>query len=302
MVRVPQTAAAPPPLRRQFLEQFPWKLELDAWQPAFIERLPTGMRLPQLYRIDDLGDDRIAVWMEQIDTAATPWDLDRFARAARVLGRFAARSMDTQLLAATGQPTGHALRMYAASPVQVGLRRIKEDAWWQHPAVRACTDLRLRDDLARLGEHLAEILDALDKLPQSLPHGDASPQNLLVPASDPDTFVAIDIAFQAPQAIGFDLSQLLIGLVHAGELPAAALPDIHPALVDQYMVGLTDEGVTATQEDVVAGFVGSLVVRSGFTALPWHTPPSAATELAERARLTRYIVDLGLRHLDTLRP
>ena len=64
----------------------------------------------------------------------------------------------------------------------------------------------------------------MDTLPQALPHGDASPQNLLVPADDPDTFVAIDVSFQNPQAVGFDLGQLLVGLTHAGLLPAAALP------------------------------------------------------------------------------
>jgi len=44
-----------------------------------------------------------------------------------------------------------------------------------------------------------ELLDGMDALPQALPHGDASPQNLLVPADDPGTFVAIDVSFQNPR-------------------------------------------------------------------------------------------------------
>ena len=59
-------------------------------------------------------------------------------------------------------------------------------------------------------------------LPQAMPHGDASPQNLLVPASAPDRFVAIDVGMRTPHAIGFDLGQLLVGLVHAGVVPAAS--------------------------------------------------------------------------------
>ena len=57
-------------------------------------------------------------------------------------------------------------------------------------------------------------------------HGDASPQNLLVPASEPDTFVVIDWSFHGPLAVGFDLGQLLIGLAHAGRLTADVLPDV----------------------------------------------------------------------------
>ena len=35
------------------------------------------------------------------------------------------------------------------------------------------------------------------------------PQNLLIPADDPATFVAIDFSWQTPEALGFDLGQLL---------------------------------------------------------------------------------------------
>ena len=68
------------------------------------------------------------------------------------------------------------------------------------------------------------VLDALDALPQCYQHGDASPQNLLVPEGNPDEFVVIDWGFDCPQAVGFDLGQLLVGLAHAGELAPEALP------------------------------------------------------------------------------
>jgi hypothetical protein len=144
-----------------------------------------------------------------------------------------------------------------------------------------------------------ELLDRMDGLPQALPHGDASPQNLLVPAEDPDSFVAIDVSSQTPQAAGFDLGQLLVGLVHAGELPAAALPGVHAVLVPAFVEGLAAGGLRATPGQVHLGYVASLVVRAGFTSLPFErlgepaTPALAAT-FRERAALTRFIADLGL--------
>src|SRR5215203_5836448 len=62
---------------------------------------------------------------------------------------------------------------------------------WGHSLVARAVDDRLRADLRTLGARVPELLDGMDALPQALPHGDASPQNLLVPADDPDTFVAI---------------------------------------------------------------------------------------------------------------
>lgn len=56
--------------------------------------------------------------------------------------------------------------------------------------VAGVVDDRLRADLRALGARVPELLDSMDTLPQALPHGDASPQNLLVPADAPDTFSA----------------------------------------------------------------------------------------------------------------
>jgi len=73
---------------------------------------------------------------------------------------------------------------------------LERDELWAHPLVAGAVDGRLRADLRVLGTRVPKLLDRMD----GLPHGDASPQNLLVPADDPDTFVAIDVSFQSSQA------------------------------------------------------------------------------------------------------
>jgi len=295
----PRIGGVPAEIRQQFLDQFPWRMELVAWQPGFADRLPAGMRVPRLYRLAELGDDRVAVWMEDVRVLDGAWDPPRFARAAHALGGLAARRADPELLAACGLPAGWGLRNYHRSRVEFVLPLLDRDELWAHPLPAGAVDGRLRDDLRALGARVPELLDRMDGLSQALPHGDASPQNLLVPADDPDTFVAIDVSFQSPQAVGFDLGQLLVGLTHAGELPAAALPAIHRRLVPAFTAGLRAAGGRATAEEVAFGYVASLVVRAGFTSLPFErlgeppTPALAAT-FRERAALTRVIADLGL--------
>jgi hypothetical protein len=111
--------------------------------------------------------------------------------------------------------------------------------------------------------------------------------------------VAIDVSFQTPHAVGFDLGQLLVGLVHAGELPPAALPEVHAVLVPAFTEGLHADGGRATADQVAFGYVAGLAIRAGFTSLPFErldeppTPELAAT-FAQRAALTRFVVDLGL--------
>lgn len=295
----PRIGDVPDEVRQQFLDQFPWRMELVAWAPGFADRLPAGMRVPRLYRLAELGDDRLAVWMEDVRVLDGAWDPPRFARAAHALGGLAARRADPELLAACGLPVGWGLRSYHRSRVEFVLPLLDRDELWAHPLLAGAVDGRLRDDLRTLGTRVPELLDRMDGLSQALPHGDASPQNLLVPADDPDTFVAIDVSFQSPQAVGFDLGQLLVGLTHAGELPAAALPAIHRRLVPAFTAGLRAAGGRATAEEVAFGYVASLVVRAGFTSLPFErlgeppTPALAAT-FRERAALTRVIADLGL--------
>jgi hypothetical protein len=139
------------------------------------------------------------------------------------------------------------------------------------------------------------VLDALDALPQCYQHGDASPQNLLVPRDEPDEFVVIDWGFDCPQAVGFDLGQLLVGLAHAGELSVEALPAVHKVILKAFQEGLAADGMHVGEDEVLYGYLGSLLVRAAFTALPLELfgKADASPELFEqRVQLTRALVNL----------
>ncbi|GAA1755313.1 hypothetical protein [Kocuria aegyptia] len=289
----------PAELREDFEAAFPWRGELVAWEPAFVAALPPGLRVPFLHRVVDLGADRLVLWMEDVDIDPGPWDPPRFARAGHLLGGLAARRCDCRALAASGVPAGLGLRRYVKGRVLPMLQVLQRDEFWAHPLVAAVVDARLRRDLAELAGRLPAVLDRLDRCPQSLPHGDASPQNLLPVRNEPGTLVVIDTAFQCPQAIGFDLGQLLIGLVHAGELSAASLESDDAQIMAAFARGLAEGGVDVPAAEVVYGHHGSLLARAGFTAFPLEhlgDPPTPTLEelFAQRAALTRYIADSAL--------
>lgn len=285
----------PPPARAAFIAEFPWRAELAAWDPALTERLPDGLRVPKLYRLADLGSDRIAVWMEDIDADPSPWSPSRFARAAELLGELAGNRSDPALWAGTGRPPSYGLQRYVEGPARTAMRILADDATWHHPALAA--HAALQADLLDLADRVPALLDLACSAPQALPHGDASPQNLLIPRGEPETFVAIDIAFQTPHAIGFDLAQLLVGLVHSRQLPASELPSIDAGLVPSFEAGARKSAWPAGAHDIEIGYLTALALRSGFTSLPLHELDTAEPALiAERCTLTRFILD-RTRHL-----
>ena len=319
------------PLRAMAATDTTWRHEADVYRAGLDDVLPAGMRLPVRYRIDERDDDRIVEWLEDVPTAPVRWDLARFARAARLLGRLAVRlTRCDRLPGSLIRVPGHVLRLQFVEREVFVLPTLAGDALWAHPLVDAAADRTLRadPDLLRsvrdggvavlLVEHdmdfvmglvdrivrwaadrVPAILDTLDGLPQTYVHGDASPQNLLVPADRPDTFVAIDWSLMGPCAVGYDLSQLLVGLCHAGQLDVDALPALHDVVVPAYTGGLADEGVVADADVVRFGVHAALVVRSAFSALPLahlagSSTPGDAALVARRVRLTRHLVDLGL--------
>jgi hypothetical protein len=301
----PQLQELPADQVERFAAEFPWRWELEQYR-ALAGRLPDGLRSPVIHAVDESRDGYCVLWMEDIDQSPAPWTLERYARAARALGRLAARGWLERQDAPPRFPVGYALRLYVTGRVlPASVPPIHDDAVWASPLLSEAVDDELRRDLVRLTGMIDPWLDRLDALPQALAHGDASPQNLLVP-SDGDGFVVIDWGFGSPLAVGFDLGQLLLGLVQSGGSDPADLPDIHDTILPAYVQGLDDEGLVVPQEVVRFGYVASMVLRSAFGGLMWERldepdTPSLRRRFRERAAMTRFVVDLGLGELPVRR-
>jgi hypothetical protein len=277
------------------------------------EVLPDGFRLPVIYDVVEIDQDRAAIWMEDVPSSPRPWSVRQFEQAAHGLGVLAGRRpLGTDLR--FGRPPenempGFALRMLASGRVKAGAGgMLADDALWAHPALAAALrgtgESTVRTELRAAIDHVDEWLDALDALPQPYVHGDASPQNLLVPATDPDTFVVIDFGFNSPQSVGFDLGQLLVGLAHSQLMDPTELAGLQRVILPAYIDGVRSTGFPATSAEVERGSILSMLVRSLFTAIPLeelHRPDSCSLRslLVSRIRLARYLLDLAAAHRAT---
>ncbi|WP_327583929.1 aminoglycoside phosphotransferase family protein [Nonomuraea sp. NBC_00507] len=286
----PHIDSVPEPFRTEFIGEFPWRTEADVYTAGL--PMPAGLRLPRLFLVEDLGDDRLDLWLEDVRPAPGEWDLTRYAGAARGLGRLAG------LRPAGGPQTDTALRIYVTKRIMNhAVPALLEPAVWRHPLVASHADPLLQMDLDALARHIPALLAAAASLPHTMAHGDASPQNLMVPVDAPGEFVAIDWGWQDPVPIGFDLGQLLVGLAHLGATEPGELPVIHRTIQEAYTRGLADEGVAG--DHVAAGYVTTLVLRSAFTAIPVERLGEPVTDglqdlFRKRVGLARFIADLGL--------
>ncbi|MEW1954919.1 phosphotransferase [Terrabacter sp. NPDC080008] len=293
-------------LRDFFVRNFPWRFELDMALSGIADVLPPGMRTPILHHHEAFDDDHIGLWWEFVKERPGPWTHDELRRAARLLGRLAARrragaEVNERLPETCRIPAGASLRYLVEGRVlHDGRADLADDRLWAHPlvaeALRGTGDVDLREDLRAHFPLVVDVLDELDRLPQTYAHGDASIQNILVCEGEED-FVVIDWGFGSLLAVGFDLGQLLVGSMHAGLVPAADIARIDPVIFDGYLQGLADEGYAVDPDDVRFGYLGSLFVRSVFTALPTaelrgDASDSLRRSVLERVDLTRAMLDL----------
>lgn len=295
----PMFETIPEAFRDAAVAGFPWHVEADVYASGLLSDLPDGLRSPRLLLIEELGDDRTRLWMEDVAAPPAAWDLAQYQMAAHALGRLAGRFPAARLPAEL-PPLGMGLRAFFRLRIEsTVLPPLRSDQTWDHPFTRAAlaVDPDLRADLLTLVDDAPLILDMLDGLPLTLAHWDACPQNLLADPERVDVFVAIDWSFTTTAPVGFDLGQLLVGLAQTGELDPTELPAIHAAIVPAYLEGLRNEGVDADPADVRTGYVGSLLLRSGFTGPPLELlgrsdEPGIADLFAQRARYSRFLLDL----------
>ena len=295
----PRWASLPDEAREMLGDASLWRLEVDMYRSDLGDVLPPGMRLPGLFGVVDLGDDRMLLLLEDVDVDPSPWDHDRYARAGRLIGRLHVRMTNARGLPrrSTMRPAELIDNMYTTRLLPLALPALTDDATWRHPLL--ADQLELRADLNELARRLPGLVDVATRLPQMYGHGDASPHNLLVPRQSPDTFVVIDWAMASLAAAGDDLGQLLVGHAHDGVLASEDLPALHDLLVHAYLAGLAEEDCRLDEHIVRAGTDIGLTVRSAFTALPLERLGESITDdlaalFANRIDLTRYLVDLGL--------
>ena len=293
--RSPQFQMVPEHMRERAGRGLPWRGELEVYRSDLASRLPHGLSLPRVHRVEDIDDGSAFFWLEAVDANPEPWGAATFERAAYRLGRLAARPAIAPVASRGMQDI---VRSYAHGRIEGQvLPALHADALWAHPLVADTFSEALRARLLSAAQALPAYLEELDAAPLGSAHGDACPRNLLVPRSRPDDFVLIDFAFWCRAPLGFDLSQLLMGEVQVGERPAAQLPDLDELCLDAYVRGLASEGCDVPLDLVRRVHALLMLLFAGLTAVPIELlfgrgAPGGVEVVRERAAAAEHVLDL----------
>ncbi|MGE5287446.1 MAG: hypothetical protein ACM3ML_09640 [Micromonosporaceae bacterium] len=293
--RSPLRFAIPAHLRTQAAALIPWHTEADLYRSDLRDRLPHGLTIPRAAAVRDLGQDSAALWLEHVPARRVIWGARRHARAAYLLGRFAASRTVAPL--ATTVHGARAPRIYAdAWLAHIVLPALTGNDIWSHPLVRDAFDAPLRRRLLAAADALPGMLDELDDAPAATAHGDACTANLLV-TGDRDALAMVDLGFCGEAPLGTDLGQLILGEVQTGQRRPADLPGLETACLRAYVAGIHAEGGTAGLAQVRRTHAALLAVFSALPSVPIEhlddEPTPRLRRLSRgRAAIARFALDL----------
>jgi hypothetical protein len=282
----------PPEFQEMAAAGVPWRTEAEVYRSDLADRLPEGLSMPRALEVVDLDELSAAIWIEDVTGPTLEWDLDRYRRAAFLMGRLAASSEVAPLAAL--RDVEWTLSSYTSGRLAVDVvPMLMGDEVWQHPLC-AAFDEALRDRMRATALRAAELAAEGDALPRLTSHGDACPNNLL--AGEGDDLVMIDFGFWGAAPVGFDLQTLLVGDVQIGKRSAATLAEVDEAIIPAYVEGLRAEGCDIPEPVVRRAHAVRSLLMTGLSTVPFDLFEAPMTEAiarvaADRALIARYCLE-----------
>jgi Phosphotransferase enzyme family len=252
--------------RERIAAGIPWRLEAEVYTAGTAELMPPELRLPRLFGAVEHPDDRITLWLEDVDPVDEPWSAADLARAATGLGRLTVRRSEQVLRTL---PAGAFLPYMVENALhQWALPVLRDDDVWAHRAFAQPSVAALREDLLALADDVDTLLDSLSGVPWPNTHGDPTPMNMLRPRSAPEEFVLIDWGTASRGPVGWDVVPLVFGPAENGSAPPDDLAERLAIAVPAFEAGLAAEGMALADGAVAASVRACALLRYPFTSLP----------------------------------
>lgn len=231
--------------------------ELLAYRSGLVRELPGGLQAPRCLSLDRHERGNHHLWLEDLGPHQQRWTSEDYERAARCLGR-----LNGAYLAGHHFPAHRWLsrdwlaRWLAATAPAISLLAQHRD----HPLVRRVYPTDIAARIAMLWADRDRLLQALDRLPQTLCHHDAFRRNLVAHG---DRIVALDWAFVGRGPVGAELSPLVSATLAFREIDRERRPELERIVFTSYVAGLRDAGWHGPEEQVWFGFAATSALRYG---------------------------------------
>lgn len=249
-----------------------WKREVLAIQSGLIKNLPSAVKTPRFYRVEETPDG-VWIWQEYVeDCRPNPWVLDDYAFAAYQLGIW---NGTTWSMKSFPEHPWFARQHYYSWYTKANPER--DFQFWLNQK-HIVGETRKRYD--RLWTEREVFYQVLDTLPQTFSHLDSQRRNLFIRKGNEsqNELVLIDWEQCGLGPLGAELYALTGMSAGLLEWPPAALAQLDEATFKSYVRGLNEAGWSGDVDIVRLGYVAWLsvwfgVVFPNIVAL-WCTPDS----------------------------
>jgi hypothetical protein len=262
---------------------FYWRREPLAYASGLLDDLP-GLRAPRCERVEERADGGYHLWLEDVADEGG-WTLERYALAARHLGRFngaypRGRPLPEQPWLHRGfGPLWRAESEEAVAP-------FRRPETWADPRARALLPERdVRRVLAAWDER-GRLEQLADGAPTTLCHYDAFRGNMA--AAGQET-VLFDWEYVGLGALGQDPAHLAVESLFMGHVPGGEAGALDAAVFAGYLAGLADAGWRGDAPAVRRAYCASASRRWLTTAVRRAVQAATCDDPALRARFERWM-------------
>ncbi len=235
-----------------------WQREALAYRTGWLEQLPGRLSAPRCYGVAEPAPDQAWLWLQEVPHRGA-WSRSDYRLAACHIGTFHAACLVREASAHPTWLSRHRLRLW------VQRRRLRANLLaapetWTNPLVRELIPRAVRDQLLRYNAAYGDLLEALDRLPQTLCHLDAWQANLF-PNATLDGTVAVDWANAGLGPLGEDSGNLLaVSVLHGHISPDDAIA-LDREIFAGYLEGLQAGGWSGQAQQVRLGYTASAALR-----------------------------------------
>ncbi|MGZ3521968.1 MAG: aminoglycoside phosphotransferase family protein [Vulcanimicrobiaceae bacterium] len=248
-----------------------WRREALFYTSSFSDTLPTGLRVPQCYAIDDCGE-RISLFLEFLHgEPARQWPPHRHSALAAQLGAWAQRTLDMPSHLCEWMTRGF-VRAWTPDEHSAAVNVLRDDRIWSSRLVQRSLGAFVRNRALRLLEHREELLDEIETGERILVHNDLWPANVFA-GNEPEQCTIIDWSMFGIGGLSDDLANYVFDGGWMLVLPPDKLEQTARVMVERYVDALSSAGahvqaqalrrfalVAALRFGLLAGVVANLSV------------------------------------------
>jgi len=237
-----------------------WRREVDVYQSDFLENLPGGIRAPQCFAVQEQGQGRIGLWLEDIVGDKLEWSIADYGQVAYDFGRFNGFYLTAQPIPTYPWLSQQWLRGFVERTIpSIALLQQTLDHQW----VKRVYLPDVAQNLFQLWAEREWYLQILTCLPQTLCHMDAFRRNIFIrraPDESQET-VAIDWAFVGSGAVGEELVPLIEASIGFMEVDLSDVLELENQVLEGYLAGLSDVGWQGDARQIRLGYTAAASLR-----------------------------------------